>query len=168
MCRARMKFLSAHDNDRPIPTNVFMKLKCREKKWNTKEPRMNRNFSKFHQLILALLRVRVCTADVRNDSLSCCVWNVWTIDERPFISVRIIPLQTAFLDKCFLEFQLRFSKMSSAIAQRWRDEGKVLRCERQKGWIAEASRRKCHKNLLIGKCKKVKTHKIKSTCQRFD
>ena len=72
--------------------------------------RVENNFSKFHQLILALLRIRV-RADVCNDSLSCCVWNVWTIDVRPyisFISVKIISCQTDFQTNVSWNFSFGF------------------------------------------------------------
>lgn len=106
MCESKNSYPFAAQN----PTDsdkCFHKTECGEEV-KTKEPRIN--FSKFHQLILALLRTRV-RADVFNDSLSCCVWNVWTIDVRPyisFISVKIISCQTDFQTNVSWNFSFGF------------------------------------------------------------
>jgi hypothetical protein len=76
-------------------------------------------------------------------------------------------MSDGFSDKCFLEFQLRFRKSFLRLR-----EGETLRGsrrqQRQKDEVRQLAKGSVIKNLLIGECKKVRTHKIKSTCQRFD
>lgn len=149
--------MERNTNNRPIPTNVFIKLKCREEvKCERAENEIFRSFTSWFSLRFVRTRFScrvVCEMCEQSMSAPSSRWKLFRFRRR---FRQMFPGISASVSKMLLRLR----------------EGEITRGSlvtlATKGWRTLSSGKICHKNLLIGECKNVETHKIKSTCQRFD